>query len=330
MRFGAFVPQGWRHDLAGIPVEQHWETMTSVARTIEVSGFESLWVYDHFHTVPEPTQEVTYEAWTLMAALSVATTSVRLGQMCTCNTYRPPSYLAKVASSIDVISRGRLEMGIGAGWYEHEHHGYGYPFLKPSERIGMLEEGVEIMRAMWTEDVVDYEGTYYQLQGAICSPKPLQKPHIPIWIAGGGEQLTLNVAARYAQYTNFADSLDEFKHKSRVLEEHCRDAGTEFSEITRSSNFNVFCTNTQQETEDKISWLESLVGDHVSEERAARQAGLYRQFSGTPEHIISWLEEWREAGMSYAIINFADAAYDSSGLELFAREVIPALADQAR
>ena len=109
MRFGAFVPQGWRIDLAGIDTDQHWPTMLGVAKDIESLGYESLWVYDHFHTVPEPTQEVTYEAWTLMAALASTTDTVRLGQMCTCNTYRPPSYLAKVAASIDVISAGRLD-----------------------------------------------------------------------------------------------------------------------------------------------------------------------------------------------------------------------------
>ncbi|HDH25001.1 MAG TPA: LLM class flavin-dependent oxidoreductase, partial [Actinobacteria bacterium] len=118
MRFGAFVPQGWRMDLVGIPEERHWETMRSVASTIERFGYESLWVYDHFHTVPVPSQEVTYEAWTLMASLAAVTSTVRLGQMCTCNSYRPPSYLAKIAASIDVISGGRVEMGIGAGWYE--------------------------------------------------------------------------------------------------------------------------------------------------------------------------------------------------------------------
>jgi F420-dependent oxidoreductase-like protein len=327
MRFGAFVPQGWRHDLVDIPIEDHWETMTSVARTIEVSGYESLWVYDHFHTIPEPTQQVTYEAWTLMAALAVSTTSVRLGQMCTCNTYRPPSYLAKVAASIDVISGGRVEMGIGAGWYEHEHDGYGYPFLKPSERIGMLREGVEIMRAMWTEDSVDYEGKYYQLKGAISQPKPLQKPHIPFWIAGGGEQLTLNIAARYAQYTNFGNGLDEFKHKSDVLKGHCSDVGTNYSAISRSSNFNVFCVSSDDQVEEKINWHRTMMEEHNSEDRAGRFAETYREFSGTPEQIVAWLKDWEAAGMSYAIINFADAAYDSSGIELFATEVIPAFQD---
>ena len=326
MRFGAFVPQGWRHDLVEIPVEKHWETMTGVARTIEQGGYESLWVYDHFHTVPLPTQEVTYEAWTLMAAVAVATDTVRIGQMCTCNTYRPPSYLAKVAASIDVISGGRLEMGIGAGWYEHEHDGYGYPFLKPSERIGMLREGVEIMKAMWTEDEVNYDGKYYQLKGAISQPKPLQDPHIPFWIAGGGERLTLNIAARHAQYTNFGVDLEEFAHKSNVLEGHCDDIGTDYSSIVRSSNFNVFCTETENEAEEKLAWLRSRLARYVPEDHAERAANLYRQASGTPDQIVAYLKEWQQAGMSYAIIHFADAAYDTSGLERFAREVIPAFA----
>ncbi|MFZ0625640.1 MAG: LLM class F420-dependent oxidoreductase [Acidimicrobiia bacterium] len=326
MRFGAFVPQGWRLDLAGIEPAEHWTTMKSVASAIEAGGFESVWVYDHFHTVPAPTQEVTYEAWTLMASLAAATETVRLGQMCTCNTYRPPSYLAKVAASIDVISGGRLEMGIGAGWYQHEHDGYGYPFLEPSARIGMLREGVEIMRAMWTEDVVDYDGKHYRLEGAICRPKPAQKPHIPFWIAGGGEQLTLNVAARYAQYTNFGEDLDVFVHKSEVLRGHCDDVGTDFGSIVRSSNFNIVCAESESEVEDKIRWVESHMAEHVPPERAARNANLYRQSSGTPGQIVEHLTRWRDEGLEYAIVYFPDPAYDLAGLELFSREVIPALA----
>ena len=320
------MPQGWRLDLAGIDRSEHWETMTRVARRIEDSGFESLWVYDHFHTVPEPTQEVTYEAWTLMAALAAVTDTVRLGQMCTCNTYRPPSYLAKVAASIDVISGGRLEMGIGAGWYEHEHDGYGYPFLEPAPRIKMLEEGVEIMKAMWTEDVVHYEGRHYQLQGAICRPKPLQSPHIPLWVAGGGEQLTLRVAARHAQYTNFGIKPELFTHKSEVLEGHCRDVGRDFDEITRSANFNIVCAETEAEAEDKIRLVEDRMRRYVSDQRAAEQAKLYKYASGTPEQVASYLKNWEALGLDYAIVYFPDPAYDPTSLDLFASEVIPALA----
>jgi F420-dependent oxidoreductase-like protein len=324
MRFGAFVPQGWRLDLTGIDRNEHWEAMSRVARRIEGSGFESLWVYDHFHTVPEPTQEVTYEAWTLMASLAAVTSTVRLGQMCTCNTYRPPSYLAKVAASIDVISGGRLEMGIGAGWYEQEHDGYGYPFLEPGPRIRMLEEGVEIMKAMWTDEVVDYEGRHYRLRGAICQPKPLQSPHIPLWVAGGGEQLTLRVAARHAQYTNFGVKPEWFAHKSEVLAGHCREVGRDFEEITRSANFNIVCAETEAEAKKRIEEVQARIERHVSAEKSEEQIRLYRHNSGTPEQVISSLKEWEALGLAYAIVYFPDAAYDLSSIDLFAREVIPA------
>ena len=299
--------------------------MLGVARDIEELGFGSLWVYDHFHTVPEPTQEVTYEAWTLMSALAATTETIRLGQMCTCNTYRPPSYLAKVAACIDVISGGRLEMGIGAGWYEHEHDGYGYPFLPPGERLGMLREGVEIMRAMWTEDVVTYQGEHYELDGAICRPKPVQDPHIPFWIAGGGEKVTLNIAARYAQYTNFGgDALESFETKSEVLAGHCREVGTDFDSITRSANFNVLCAETEDGVEERKGWLLEHLGKYVSKEKAERSVRLFDDSSGTPEKIIARLKDYEQAGLGYAIVQFADVAYDRASLELFAKEVIPA------
>ena len=302
--------------------------MVDIAKLIESSGYESLWVYDHFHTVPIPTQEVTYEAWTLMSALAAVTDTVRLGQMCTCNSYRPPSYLAKVAASIDVISAGRVEMGIGAGWYEHEYKGYGYPFDKPSVRIGRLREAVEIMQAMWTEDEVTYDGKHYQLDGAICQPKPVQDPHIPLWIAGGGEQLTLNVAARHAQYTNFAGTPEQFTHKSNVLRGHCEDVGRDFGEITRSANFNVICAETETEVQERLEWTKAHYVPFVGQERAQKmiQSNLLDGgMAGTPEQLIETLSTWSDVGMEYAIVYFTDAAYDTSGLELFARDVIPAL-----
>ena len=324
MRFGAFVPQGWRLDLVDIDTAEHWPTILRVAREIEQLGYESLWVYDHFHTVPIPTQEVTYEAWTLMAALAATTDTVRLGQMCTCNTYRPPSYLAKAAANIDVISDGRLEMGIGAGWYEHEHDGYGYPFLTPGGRLGMLKEGVEIMKAMWTEDVVDYDGNYYSLKGAISQPKPVQDPHIPFWIAGGGERVTLRIAARYAQYTNYGVHLNQFVAKSRILRDHCMEVGTDYDSIVRSTNFNVLMGETEAEVEEKKRELGDRLGRFAPEDKLAARLADYQSGAGTPEQVISYLKDWEKEGMSYAIVYFPDAAYDSSSLEMFAREVMPA------
>lgn len=216
-------------------------------------------------------------------------------------------------------------MGIGAGWYEEEHDGYGYPFLSPAGRLGMLREGVEIMKAMWTEEEVDYAGKHYQLEGGICQPKPVQKPHIPFWIAGGGEQITLSIAAEHAAYTNFGIDLDEFKHKSAILERHCRDLGTDYDAITRSTNFNVLCAPTEGEVEDKKRWLRDHLSRRVPAEKAERAVGLYDEMSGTPEQISERLAEWDAAGMSYAIVYFADAAYDPSSMQLFAKEVISAL-----
>jgi F420-dependent oxidoreductase-like protein len=325
MRFGAFTPQGWRLDLVGIEKSQQWPTILSVARTIEASGYESVWVYDHFHTVPVPTQEVTYEAWILMAALAATTDTVRLGQMCTCNGYRHPSYLAKAAVSIDAISSGRLEMGIGAGWYEHEFNGYGYPFPKPSVRIGELDEAVEIMKRMWTEDEVTFDGKFYKLDGAICQPKPVQQPHIPFWIAGGGEKLTLNIAARYASYANFGMTLDEFKRKSEILLGHCEDVGTDFGAIVRSSNFNIVCAETEAAVEQRIQSILERYRPFVTAEQLEHLDRMFRQTAGTPEQLVAELQPWVDAGLSYGIGYFSDAAYDTASLELFAREVIPAL-----
>ncbi len=329
MRFGAFTPQGWRHDLVGVPVEEQWPTMLGVAKHIETLGYESVWVYDHFHPVPRPTQEPVYEAWTVMAALAAATDTVRLGQMCTCNSYRPPSYLAKVAASIDAISAGRLEMGIGAGWYEHEYDGYGYEFPTASVRIGMLREGVEIMRRMWTEDEVDYEGEHYTLRGARCQPKPVQDPMIPMWIAGGGEKLTLNVAARYADYTNFGYTLEEFTKKSEILAGHCKDVGRDFDEITRTTNFNVVVGETEAEVAERVGWYKEHFTPVVGVDKVDKMFdGNYVSgggMAGTPEQIVERLKAWEAAGMTYAIVYFQDAAYDRSGLELFAEKVMPEL-----
>ena len=326
MRYGAFIPQGWRLDLVGIDQKEQWPTMLEVAKTIESSGYESLWVFDHFHTVPIATQESSYEAWTLMAALAATTDTVRLGQMCTSNSYRNPAYLAKIAADIDVISNGRLEMGIGAGWYEEEYVAYGYEFPKPSVRIGQLEEGVEIMRRMWTEEVVAYDGTYYQLEGAISNPKPAQGS-IPMWIAGGGEQLTLRVAAQYADYTNFGVRLEDFVHKSDVLRRHCLDIGRPYDEIVRSVMFGILIDEDAGVVSEKLDEHQARLAGLVGDEKAERSRKFLEESNlvGTPDQVVEQLRPHVEAGMGYVIGYFPDAAYDSTSLELFSKAVIPQL-----
>jgi F420-dependent oxidoreductase-like protein len=328
MRFGMFVPQGWRLDLAGIDPADHWDTMLGLARVAEEGPFDSIWVYDHFHTVPVPTDEAVYEAWTLMAAFAASTSRVRLGQMCTCMSYRNPAYLAKVAATVDVISGGRAQMGIGGGWYEHEWRAYGYGFPSAGERLGRLEEGVQIMRQLWTTGTATLDGKYYQVDGAISRPLPLQEGGIPLWVAGGGERRTLRIAARYANYTNFASAPDDFRHKSEVLAQHCKDLGTDFDAIVRSANYNIVIGETERDVADQLARIRAHYEPYVSGEVLEQS---YRNVAngplvGTPEQITERLTELRGLGMTYAILHFPQAAYDRCGIDLFTRTVAPALA----
>jgi F420-dependent oxidoreductase-like protein len=328
MRFGVFIPQGWRLDLAGVPATEHWATMRDLAQAVDGGPFESIWVFDNFHTVPVPTQEATHEAWSLMAAFAASTTRVRLGQMCTCMGYRNPAYLAKVAATVDAISGGRVEMGIGAGWYEHEWRAYGYGFPGAGDRLGMLDEGVQIMRQLWTTGTATLAGQHYQVDGAIGQPLPLQDGGIPLWIAGGGEKKTLRIAAKYARYTNFDATPDVFRRKSEILAQHCKDVGTDFDAIVRSGNFNVIIGETEKDVADKLDWVRAHYEPLIPPEALERNLRMLASgpLVGTPEQIIERLAEVRDLGLAYAIGNFADAAYDRGSISLFADQVIPALA----
>jgi F420-dependent oxidoreductase-like protein len=327
MRFGTFIPQGWRLDLVDIEPADQWRVMATLAQQADEGPWESLWVYDHFHTVPVPTEEATHEAWTLMAAFAAATTRIRLGQMCTCMGYRNPAYLAKVAATVDLISGGRAEMGIGGGWYEHEWKAYGYGFPGIPDRLSMLREGVEIMRQAWTTGRATLDGKHYQVDGAIVRPLPLQDGGVPLWIAGGGEKVTLKIAATYAQYTNFAGSIEEFDHKAAVLRGHCEAIGRDPGEITLSSNFNTIVGTTEAEAHDRLAAVKARVLPHVGQERAD---AIEREYLGSPafgsvEQVVERLAERRSHGLGYSIHYFPESAYDRSGVQLFEREVIPAL-----
>jgi F420-dependent oxidoreductase-like protein len=328
MQFGLFIPQGWRLDLVGIEAVQHWTVMRELAGYVDDGAWDSLWVYDHFHTVPMPTAEATHEAWSLMSAYAATTSRIKLGQMCTAMSYRNPVYLAKVAATADIISGGRIQMGIGGGWYEHEWRAYGYGFPAAKIRLGRLDEGVQVMRDAWRDGKVSFSGEHYQVDGAIVAPKPLQDGGIPLWIAGGGEKVTLRIAAKYAQYTNFTPEVDGFAHKSDVLAEHCREVGTDFDAIVRSVNVNAVVGTSEAEVGERQQRIRERMVGHVPESAAdAMIAGISGPDSatGTPEQVVGRLQRLRDLGCRYVICYFPEAAYDRSGIELFEREVIPAL-----
>jgi F420-dependent oxidoreductase-like protein len=315
MKYGLFVPQGWRMDLVGIadPVEAY-ETMTRVAVEAEALGFDSIWLFDHFHTVPVPTQEVTFECWTSTAALARDTKRVRIGQMVTCNGYRNPALLAKIASTVDVLSHGRLDFGIGAGWHEQEFKAYGYDYPDGPTRLRQLRDAVQIILKMWSEDQAFFEGKYHQVHGAINQPKGVQKPHIPLLIGGGGEQVTLKLVAQYGDACNVGNLDPEgFEHKFSVIKKHCDEAGRDYNTIHRTVMLNCAIA----ETDDAALAKSEPFRRNIPSGRIREQALV-----GTPDAIRKRLTEVEQAGAQEVILYMPDAAKLES-VRLFARECIP-------
>ncbi|MGI8484172.1 MAG: TIGR03560 family F420-dependent LLM class oxidoreductase [Thermomicrobiales bacterium] len=198
-------------------------------------AFEHAWLFDHFSPIQGDLDGPCFEGWTLLAALTGQTSRLRLGLMVAGNTYRHPAVHAHMAATVDVVSNGRLDFGVGAAWNEYEHESMGIPLYKPGERIRRLGEACEITRLLFTQHLTDFDGRYYHLKQARCEPKPIQKPYPPFVIGGGGEQLTLRVVARYADVWNFTgNDVETFKHKVNVLHEHCAAIGRDPAEIELS------------------------------------------------------------------------------------------------
>ena len=312
--FGVFVPQGWKMELAGIEgAENKWNKAVEIAVLAEQLGFDSIWVYDHFHNVPVPAHEAVFECWTTIAAISQRTSRIRLGQMVGCNSYRNPGLLAKITSTVDVISGGRLDWGIGAGWYENEYRGYGYEFKKPSDRIGMLRETVEIVKSMWTNAETTYDGKYYKMERANCDPKPLQQPTPPVWIGGGGEKVTLRVVAEHADVSNFGSSVEEFVRKREILKGHCAAIGRDEETIRKTVSSEVFIRETEKEIIEAGS--RSLWGEPAESWRA-------KALVGTPEQVAEKIQRYLDAGCT-GFVPWCPDYPSTETLELFARHVMP-------
>ncbi len=301
LTFGLVVPQGWRMDLTHIPDPvEAYETMTQVALLAEELGFDAIWIYDHFHTVPQPTQQVTFESWVSTAALARDTKRVRIGQIVTCNSYRNPALLAKMASTVDVLSHGRLELGIGAGWYEHEYRAFGYEFPDAPTRLRQLREAVQVILKIWTEEEAVFEGKYYQVRGAINQPKGVQKPHIPLLIGGGGEQVTLKLVAQYGDACNVGHLDNEgLARKFAILKQHCETVGRDYQQIRRTVLMNCAISENDAEALKKAEAFQRNIPSGRMREQA---------LVGTPDAIRARLRELEQAGAQEVIIYLPDAA----------------------
>jgi F420-dependent oxidoreductase-like protein len=312
--FGAILPVGRRMELRDIPrPETKWLATVAAAQRAEELGYDSVWVYDHLHNVPEPAHEAVFESWSTLAALSQHTSRVRLGHMVACNLVRSPALVAKMAATLDVISGGRLELGLGTGWDEGELRAYGFDFPAARERVDRMGEAVEVIRALWAQTEASYDGTYYRLAGAQCDPKPLQQPHPPVWLGGAGEQRTLRVVARLADRSSFGGTPAEFAHKSEVLAAHCRDVGRDFDTILRSWSHDAFVRLTDAEVADAGS--HGLWGEQPD---AWRDANLV----GTPEQVCDRIQRYIAAGCRAFVIWPSDYPSHET-LTRFANQVIP-------
>jgi F420-dependent oxidoreductase-like protein len=210
--------------------------LRAIWQIAEDGGFESCWAYDHFLPVKGPREGDVFEGWSLLAAMAERTSRVRIGALVTGNTYRHPGVLAKIAVTVDHLSGGRLEFGIGAGWAEYEHRMLDLAYGTVGERLARLGEALEVFKLLWTDPVASFDGRHYRLEAAIANPKPVQEPHPPIWLGGRGEQKTLRLVARFADVWNVSSRGDagEETRLSGVIDGYCEGLGRDPKEIRRT------------------------------------------------------------------------------------------------
>lgn len=330
LSFGLIIPQGWQVDLPPeMEPKEQFELIVKMSREAERLGYDSVWFFDHFHTIPHPGKFPVFECWTITSTLAKLTEKVRLGQTVTCALYRNPAYLAKISSIVDVISNGRLELGIGACWYEHEFRGYGYPFPRPQDRIGMLEEAVEILKKMWTEDITNYDGKYYKLVENYNYPKPVQKPRPPILIGGGGERYTLRVVAKHADKWNHGRGIERYRRKLQVLKRHCESVGRDTNEIKLTYTSQIIVAGTRKEAEELFMKWRSQQSKILGKKVDVNLEEYRREhILGDPEEALGTLKKLGDLKVSEFIL-FMPVASDLSLMKLLHNDVVKPLKEYA-
>jgi F420-dependent oxidoreductase-like protein len=312
VKFGVFLPfYAFRNEKRA---SQLFNRLQAVVLDCERLGYSSVWLDDHLMISNIP----VLECWTALSALSSVTETIRLGTMVTCNSFRNPALLAKMAATVDNISDGRLELGIGAGVQKSEHDAYGFTFPSSKTRIERLSEAVEVIKKLWTEKKASYSGKHYRITDAVCEPKPLQKPHPPIVIGGGGEKLTLKVTAKHANRYDwgYIPSLELYKCKLKILENHCKSVARSFDDIEKSCwpEGQIFLGENKKDVDEMVS---QWVPEGVSLEDFMRTS-----FVGTPEVLRRQIRQYLNLGVTQFMLFFGDLP-DLNGLRLFAEKVIP-------
>ena len=283
-----------------------WEDIVGVAQHVEQAGYDGSWVADHFMPNQDDTSGPTGEAWTILAGLAQATSKARLGTMVTGNTYRHPAVLAKQAAQVDIISGGRLVLGLGAGWQENEHAAYDIPFYTTGERLRRLDEAAQIIRGLFANDNTTFEGRYYTIKDAPLAPKPVQRPGPPLLIGGGGEKVTLRIAAQWADEWNVWGNPEILQHKGEILARHCADVGRDPSEIKHSANAMLTMSDDPERLE------------------RARSAPGFPGIVGTVDEVKAIVQQYVDAGVDELIIpNFNMGSHARERYDEFIEQVAP-------
>jgi len=285
--------------------------------------YNSIWVSDHLSR--EAVRE-RFECWTILSWLASLTKDIRLGSMVLCNLYRHPSLMAQMASTLDVLSTGRLEFGIGACWNEDECINHGIEYAIPKVRLQMLKESIEIIKRFWIGENVTYKGKYYRIMKAFSEPKPIQKPYPPILIGGGGEKLTLRIVAKLADKSNFSGSLEVISKKMEILKKYCNAIGRNYESIEKTCNIAVVIHPTLVEYIKDMRKRYLAAGSLNTFEKWLEKAEL-SYIAGTPEMCLKQIKAYVDVGVQHFIIRFGDIP-KIDGLKLFAKEVIPKIVNK--
>jgi F420-dependent oxidoreductase-like protein len=307
----------------GVGPDEVFEKIVDIATTCEASGFSSVSVMDHLHQIGPvgPPQNWMFEGSTILAAIAARTSKLTFGLLVGSVTYRNPAIAAKITTTLDIISRGRAWHGIGAGWFEEEHRAYGFDFPTLKTRFEMLEEELQIVRAMFTKDVARFEGEHFRADGAFNNPKPV-RGDIPILIGGSGERKTLRLVAQYGDACNLlGGDVERVKHLLGVLEQHCEAVGRDYSEITKTSLSRVLIAPTREAVEAK---------KQVLRERGVAQASLDTMIAGDPDAVAERVQAFKDAGLEGFCFSMPDS-HDLDAVELAGRTlsqvfpVVPAI-----
>jgi F420-dependent oxidoreductase-like protein len=307
IKFGLFAPQ------VGVPFAMIKER----AQLADRLGYHSIWFVDHMWSRGLPELD-HLEAWTVMSATAAVTERLRIGTLVLCNSYRNPALLAKMASSLDNVSDGRLMLGLGAGWMDEEYRAYGYPFPSARVRIEQLEEALTVIKLLFSEARATFQGKYYAIDEAFNNPKPVQKPHPPIMIGGSGEKRMLRVVAEHADIWNCPNNAAlDLPHKLDVLKQHCEAIGRDPATLEVSEQCIVVLGRNEQDLQSKLKFAKRALGAVFDIDKTALR--------GTPDQLIEAIQARSRQGVTFFTMMFGDLN-QAETIELFAEKVAPAFA----